>query len=212
MILVLDNYDSFVHNLARYVRLAGFETKVVRSDAIDVAGVVELKPEAIVLSPGPGVPATAGCCVELVRHFGDVLPILGVCLGHQAIVQALGGHVVRAAEPFHGRTSAICHEGTGLFTGTLSPLTVCRYHSLIAEMKTLPECLRATAWTDDGVIMAIEHRTRSIFGVQFHPEAILTEAGQLIVNNFCQIVRGASSPGPPSDLKSNLDAGLDRFG
>ena len=188
MILVLDNYDSFVQNLARYVRLAGFETQVVRSDAIDAAGVVALRPEALVLSPGPGVPAAAGCCVELVRRFSDELPILGVCLGHQAIVEALGGRVIRAPEPLHGRTTGIHHDGGSLFAGAPSPLTVCRYHSLIAEAETLPECLRATAWTDDGLVMAVEHCTRPVYGVQFHPEAILTEAGQLLVNNFCRIV------------------------
>ena len=191
MILVLDNYDSFVHNLARYVRIAGFETKVVRSDAIGAAGVADLKPEAIVLSPGPGVPTSAGCCVDVVRQFNEKLPILGVCLGHQAIVEALGGCVVRAGEPFHGRTSVILHEGDGLFAGAPSPLTVCRYHSLIAEAETLPECLRSTAWTDDGAVMAVEHRTQPVYGVQFHPEAILTEAGQLLVNNFAQVVRRA---------------------
>jgi anthranilate synthase component 2 len=188
MILVLDNYDSFVHNLARYVRLAGFETDVVRSDAIDAAGVAALRPQALVLSPGPGVPASAGCCVELVRHFSDKLPILGVCLGHQAIVEALGGRVIRAPEPLHGRTSMIRHDGAGLFAGAPSSLTVCRYHSLVAETDSLPECLHATAWTDDGVIMAVEHHTRPVYGVQFHPEAILTEAGQLLINNFCQVI------------------------
>lgn len=189
MILVLDNYDSFVHNLARYVRLAGFETLVVRSDAIDAAGVAALRPEALVLSPGPGVPASAGCCIELVRYFSEVLPILGVCLGHQAIVEAFGGHVVRAPEPLHGRTSIIRHDGAGLFAGAPSPLTVCRYHSLVGEAGTLPECLRATALTDDGVIMAVEHATRPVYGVQFHPEAILTEAGHLLINNFCCEIR-----------------------
>lgn len=186
MILVLDNYDSFVHNLARCVRLAGFETEVVRSDAIDAAGVTSLRPEALVLSPGPGVPASAGCCVELVRHFIDELPILGVCLGHQAIIEAFGGRVVRAPEPMHGRSSTIRHDGVGLFAEAPSPLTVCRYHSLVGEVETLPECLRVTAWTDDGVIMAVEHHTRPVYGVQFHPEAILTEAGQLLINNFCR--------------------------
>ncbi|QDV74142.1 anthranilate synthase component II [Botrimarina mediterranea] len=189
MILVLDNYDSFVHNLARYVRLAGYETQVVRSDAIDADGVAALSPEALVLSPGPGTPANAGCCVELVRQFSDTLPILGVCLGHQAIVEAFGGRVVRTAEPLHGRTSLIRHDCGKLFAGAPSPLTVCRYHSLIAEAETLPDCLRATAWTDDGVVMAVEHRSRPIFGVQFHPEAILTEAGQLLIRNFCGAIR-----------------------
>lgn len=188
MILVLDNYDSFVHNLARYVRLAGFDTLVIRSDAIDAAGVAALRPQALVLSPGPGVPASAGCCLDLVCHFSEELPILGVCLGHQAIVEAFGGRVVRAPEPLHGRTSMIRHDGVGLFAGAPSPLTVCRYHSLVADTETLPVCLRATALTDDGVVMAVEHRTRPVYGVQFHPEAILTEAGQLLINNFCRVI------------------------
>jgi anthranilate synthase/aminodeoxychorismate synthase-like glutamine amidotransferase len=186
MILVLDNYDSFVHNLARYLRLAGGETKVIRSDEIDADGVALLRPRALVLSPGPGAPAEAGCCVEVVRRFFDELPILGVCLGHQAIVEALGGRVVRAAEPLHGQTSFIRHKGAGLFVGTPSPLEVCRYHSLVAASETLPPDLVSTAWTDDGLVMAVEHRTRPVYGVQFHPEAILTEAGQLLINNFCR--------------------------
>ena len=190
MIIVIDNYDSFVHNLARFVRLAGFDTHVIRSDSVDAAGIAALRPEALVLSPGPGVPHDAGCCMDLVRYFSEQLPILGVCLGHQAIVEALGGRVSLAPVPLHGRTSVIRHDGAGLFAGAASPLTVCRYHSLVAEAETLPECLRATAWTDDGLVMAVEHRTRPVYGVQFHPEAILTEAGQLLINNFCGIVRG----------------------
>lgn len=190
MILVLDNYDSFVHNLARHVRLAGCETRVVRSDAIDAAGVEALGPEAVVLSPGPGSPADAGCCVEVVRRLHAAMPLLGVCLGHQAIVEALGGRVVRSREPMHGRTSSIRHGGTGVFAGAPNPMTVCRYHSLIAESESLPEELAATAWTDDGVVMAVEHRTRPVFGVQFHPEAILTESGQRLIDNFCRLVRG----------------------
>ncbi len=184
MILVLDNYDSFVHNLARYVRLAGGETLVLRSDEVDLHRIAALRPEALVLSPGPGVPADAGCCVDVVRRFVEELPILGVCLGHQVIVEALGGRVVRAAEPFHGQTSVIGHVGAGLFAGAPSPLEVCRYHSLAVEADTLPPVLTPTAWTEDGLVMAVEHRTRPVYGVQFHPEAILTQAGQLLISNF----------------------------
>ncbi|QDT68598.1 Aminodeoxychorismate synthase component 2 [Planctomycetes bacterium MalM25] len=184
MILVIDNYDSFVHNLARLVRLTGRETAVVRNDAIDPRQIAERLPEAIVLSPGPGTPAEAGCCVEVVRRFDGVIPLLGVCLGHQAIVEALGGAVARAPEPLHGRTSLVRHEGEGLFAGLPSPMTVCRYHSLAAEEGTLPEGLEATAWSDDGVVMAVERRGTPTFGVQFHPEAILTEHGQRLIDNF----------------------------
>ncbi len=184
MILVIDNYDSFVHNLARLVRLAGRETRVVRNDALDADQVERLRPEAVVLSPGPGAPAQAGCCVEVVRRFDGQVPLLGVCLGHQAIVEALGGAVVRAPEPLHGRTSSIRHRGEGLFAGLPSPMTVCRYHSLAAEGEALPGGLEMTAWTEEGVVMAVERRDAPTFGVQFHPEAILTEHGQPLIENF----------------------------
>lgn len=185
MILVLDNYDSFVHNLARLVRLAGRATHVVRSDAIDAAGVASLAPEAVILSPGPGAPADAGCCVEVVRRLGATIPMLGVCLGHQAIVEALGGVVARAPRPMHGRTSLVRHDGTGLFAGLPSPMRACRYHSLAAT--ELPAELKATAFSDDGVVMAVAHRDLPVHGVQFHPEAILTEGGGRLVENFCRL-------------------------
>lgn len=184
MILVLDNYDSFVHNLARLVRLAGRETHVVRSDEIDTHGIDRLGPDAIVISPGPGRPSEAGCSVAAVQAFAPRLPILGVCLGHQAIVEAFGGRVVLAKECFHGRTSAITHRGAGLFAGVPSPLTVCRYHSLVGEPDTLPDELAITACTTDGEVMAVAHRELPLFGVQFHPEAILTEHGQRLIDNF----------------------------
>lgn len=188
MILVIDNYDSFVHNLARLVRLSGRETRVVRNDAIDLDQLERDRPEAIVLSPGPGEPVDAGCCIEVVRRFSGELPLLGVCLGHQAIVEAFGGAVVRAPEPLHGRTSSIRHGGEGLFNGLPSPMTVCRYHSLAAEAETLPEGLEATAWSDDGVVMAIERVGTPTYGVQFHPEAILTEHGQRLIENFVRLI------------------------
>lgn len=189
MILVIDNYDSFVHNLARLVRLAGAETEVVRHDAIDTAGIESLRPEALVISPGPGEPRDAGCSVEAVRRLGERLPILGVCLGQQAIVEAFGGRVSRAPEPRHGHTSPVRHGGTGLFVGVPTPLTVCRYHSLAADEAALPNELQPTARSDDGVVMAIEHTRLPIHGVQFHPEAILTESGQLLVDNFVRIAK-----------------------
>lgn len=188
MILVIDNYDSFVHNLARLVRLTGRETRVVRNDEVGPEGVERLRPKAIVLSPGPGAPASAGCSVRLVQRLHRRVPMLGVCLGHQAIVEALGGAVVRAPEPLHGRTSAIEHNGEGLFAGAPRPMTVCRYHSLAAEATTLPSELEPTAWSDDGVVMAVAHRELPVYGVQFHPEAILTEGGAALIANFCGMV------------------------
>jgi anthranilate synthase component II len=184
VILLIDNYDSFVHNLARYLQRLGQETLVVRNDATTVAEVRRLKPEAIVISPGPCTPAEAGCSVEIVKQLGGDIPILGVCLGHQAIAAALGGRIVRAPEPRHGRTSQIEHSGAGLFAGLPSPMTVCRYHSLVVEPATLPSELRAIAHTADGVIMALHHAERPIYGVQFHPEATLTSHGYQLLANF----------------------------
>lgn len=191
MILVIDNYDSFVHNLARLVRLAGAETEVVRNDAIDATTLEKRRPAAVVISPGPGEPRDAGCSVEAVRRLGGSVPILGVCLGHQAIVEAYGGRVSRAPVPRHGHTSVLRHSGDGLFAGVPSPLTVCRYHSLAAETDELPDELRPTAHSEDGVLMAVEHHERPVFGVQFHPEAILTESGQLLIDNFVRIAKGS---------------------
>jgi anthranilate synthase component II len=183
MILLIDNYDSFVHNLARYLQRLGQETLVVRNDATTVAEVRRLDPAAIVISPGPCTPAEAGCSVEIVQKLGEI-PILGVCLGHQAIAAAFGGRIVRAPEPRHGRTSTINHEGAGLFADLPSPMTVCRYHSLVVEPASLSGELCATAHTDDGVVMALEHEVLPIFGVQFHPEATLTSHGYQLLANF----------------------------
>lgn len=187
MLLLIDNYDSFVHNLARYFRRLGQETYVVRNDAIDVAGVRRLAPRAIVISPGPCSPAEAGCSLELIREFVDNTPILGVCLGHQAIAAALGGKIVRASEPMHGRTSQVTHGGSGIFAGVPKPLTVCRYHSLVVDEDSLPNCLEVTARTASRVVMALAHRTRPVVGVQFHPESILTEGGFRLLANFLQL-------------------------
>jgi anthranilate synthase component 2 len=187
MILLIDNYDSFVHNLARYLVRLGAETRVMRNDELNVAEIRRLNPQAIVISPGPCTPAEAGCSVEVVRELHRDVPILGVCLGHQALAAAFGGAVIRAAEPRHGRTSPIEHDGNGLFTGLPSPLTVCRYHSLIIDEATLPPALRVTARTPDGVIMAVQHATVPLFGLQFHPEATLTEHGYAMLANFLRL-------------------------
>lgn len=187
MLLLIDNYDSFVYNLARYFEELGCETKVVRNDAIDVDGVRALDPRAIVISPGPCTPNEAGVSVELIRLLSDSIPILGVCLGHQAIAAALGGEVIRACEPVHGRTSYIDHAETGLFKGIPSPLRVARYHSLIVDEASLPKELVVTARTDDMIPMALKHRSFPLFGVQFHPESVLTQHGRTLLANFAQI-------------------------
>jgi len=187
MILLIDNYDSFVHNQARYFRRLGAATQVVRNDAIDVAGIRKLKPQAVVLSPGPCTPAEAGCSLAVVRELAGEIPLLGVCLGHQAIGAALGGRIIRAAQPMHGRTSEITHASQGLFETLSSPLTVGRYHSLVIDPQTLPADLEVTAQTADGTIMAVAHRHRPLWGVQFHPESILTEGGYTLLANFLRL-------------------------
>ncbi len=187
MILLIDNYDSFVYNLARYFERLGQSTVVARNDAIDAQGAAELAPRAIVLSPGPCTPNEAGCSLDIVRQLAGRVPILGVCLGHQAIGAALGGRVVRASEPMHGRASCVFHEGKSIFAGLPSPFSACRYHSLVVERATLPDCLEATAWTDDGTLMALAHRELPIVGVQFHPESILTDRGYSLLAAFLRL-------------------------
>jgi anthranilate synthase/aminodeoxychorismate synthase-like glutamine amidotransferase len=187
MILLIDNYDSFVHNLARYLRRLGQETLVVRNDAVSAAEALDLRPKAIILSPGPCTPHQAGCTLDLVRCATDNVPFLGVCLGHQTIGAAFGGKIVRAGEPMHGRASQIQHQGTGIFAGLPNPLSVGRYHSLIVEESSLSGDLEVTARTDDGVIMALAHRRRPVFGVQFHPESILTDGGYRLLANFLRL-------------------------
>jgi len=201
VILLIDNYDSFVHNLARYVRRLGSDTCVVRNDAVDAAEIRRLKPCAIILSPGPCAPAQAGCSLEVVRELYDETPILGICLGHQAIAEAFGGKVVRSPVPVHGRTAEIRHDGTRLFAGLPSPLRVARYHSLCAEVGSLPTCLRSTAMSEDGLVMALEHVERPVFGVQFHPESVLTEGGYRLLANFLTL---AGVP-PAADLPTLAD-------
>lgn len=187
MILLLDNYDSFVHNLARYFRRLGCETEVIRSDQVDVSSCCALAPDAVVLSPGPKGPRETGCSIELIHQLPDQTPVLGVCLGHQAIAVAFGGDVVRCG-PRHGMSSLISHQGTDLFSGIPSPMRVGRYHSLAVDPATLPGELQITATSDDGVMMGLRHRTRPLFGVQFHPESVLTDDGLVLLSNFVKLV------------------------
>ncbi|HXQ10322.1 MAG TPA: aminodeoxychorismate/anthranilate synthase component II [Caulobacteraceae bacterium] len=187
MILVIDNYDSFTYNLVHYLNELGADTRVVRNDAIGAADAIASRPEAVLLSPGPCTPNEAGVCLELIGSAPDALPILGVCLGCQAIGQAFGGDVIHAKTLMHGKTSAIHHNGGGLFAGLPNPFTATRYHSLAVARDTLPDVLEVTAWTDDGEIMAIRHRDRPVFGVQFHPESIATEGGHDLLANFLDL-------------------------
>ncbi len=205
VILLVDNYDSFVHNLARYVERLGHETRVVRNDGIDAAGVWDLRPAAVLLSPGPCAPVQAGCSLEIVRELTGRLPILGVCLGHQAIAEALGGRVVRAREPMHGRASPVFHDGMGPFAGLPNPFDACRYHSLAVEEASLPESLRVTARTADGVVMALQHRTHLTVGWQFHPESILTEHGYRLLAGFLRQA-GLETPDRLPSLADELAA------
>ncbi len=193
MILLVDNYDSFVFNLARYFERLGQSTVVVRNDAVTIEGIAAQGPDAIVLSPGPCTPQEAGGSIEIVRHFASSVPILGICLGHQAIGAALGGRVVRAAEPVHGRTSPIHHNEQGVFAGLPNPLVASRYHSLAVERASLPESLQVTAWTADQEVMAVAHRDWPVVGVQFHPESILTDVGYRLLAGFLRL---ASLPVP----------------
>ncbi|MEX2527694.1 MAG: aminodeoxychorismate/anthranilate synthase component II [Gemmatimonadota bacterium] len=187
MILVVDNFDSFVHNLARYIRLEGGETRVVRADVLTREMMRELVPERVVLSPGPGVPGAAGISLETTDLVPPGLPILGVCLGHQCLAQAMGGRVATSLHPTHGRASLIHHGGTGLFTGLPNPFPGGRYHSLSVEPDTLPTHLLAEAWTDHGEIMAFRHVDRPVWGLQFHPESVLTPNGGMILANFLRL-------------------------
>jgi len=184
MILVIDNYDSFTYNLVQYLGELGAELRVVRNDAVDADGVAALAPERIVISPGPGTPDDAGVSLSLIRRLGERTPILGVCLGHQAIGQAFGGTVARAKAQMHGKTSDIRHDGRGVFAGLSNPLTATRYHSLVILPHTVPAELEVTAWAEDGEIMGVRHRRWPVEGVQFHPESILTVEGKRLLGNF----------------------------
>jgi para-aminobenzoate synthetase component 2 len=187
VILLLDNYDSFTYNLAQYLGELGCTLEVHRNDRISVEQIVRRKPERIVISPGPCTPQEAGISVELIKELSEEFPILGVCLGHQAIGAAFGGKIVRAPKLFHGKTSEIKHDGKGIFRSVENPLTATRYHSLIVERKSLPQELVVTAETKDGVIMGLRHRKYKVEGVQFHPESVLTETGKQILKNFLEL-------------------------
>jgi anthranilate synthase/aminodeoxychorismate synthase-like glutamine amidotransferase len=203
MILLIDNYDSFTFNLVHYLGDLGAECEVRRNDTLTPAEALALRPDAIVLSPGPCTPNEAGICLELVKAAAGKIPLLGVCLGHQAIGQAFGGNVVRAPEPVHGKTSPIHHAGTDVFAGLPDPFTATRYHSLIVARETLPDCLEITAWTTDGIIMGLRHKTLPVFGVQFHPESIATSHGHEILKGFLSFARGAGGAATRKALNIN---------
>jgi anthranilate synthase component 2 len=191
MFLLIDNYDSFVYNLRHYLGELGAEVVVKRNDAMTVEAALALRPQGIVISPGPSDPDRAGICLDLIRRAGN-LPILGVCLGHQAIGQVFGGNVVRAPQPMHGKLSAIRHGGTGLFAGLPNPFEATRYHSLIVDRASWPNSLTITAETADGIVMGLQHRERPVHGVQFHPESIASTGGHQLLGNFLRLATGAS--------------------
>ncbi|MDK2888938.1 MAG: para-aminobenzoate synthetase component [Thermoanaerobacter sp.] len=184
MVIMIDNYDSFVYNLVQYLQELGQEVRVFRNDRVTLEEMEALSPSHIVISPGPCTPDEAGISLAAIKHFAGRIPILGVCLGHQAIGQAFGGRVVRAGRPMHGKTSLVYHDGTGIYRGLPNPFAAARYHSLLVERETLPDCLTITAQTDQGEIMGLRHREYPVEGVQFHPESILTMVGKKLLANF----------------------------
>ncbi len=184
MILLIDNYDSFTYNLVQLLEQMDQVVNVFRNDQIDMAGIEGLKPSALMVSPGPGTPADSGISIEAIGHLGSKIPVLGVCLGHQAIAVAFGGRVIRANRIMHGKTSRIFHDGRTIYRDLANPFEAVRYHSLIVERDSLPQCLEISAWTEQGEIMGLRHRKYRIEGVQFHPESILTEAGKNLLQNF----------------------------
>ncbi len=200
MLVLIDNYDSFTYNLVHFLGELGTTSEVIRNDKITADEVIKMKPKAIVLSPGPCTPNEAGICLDLIEKAGSKIPLLGVCLGHQAIGQAYGGKVIRAPEPMHGKLSTITHTDKGVFKGLPPRVEVTRYHSLIVERKSLPDCLEVNAETSDGVIMGLMHKTHPVHGVQFHPESIASEQGHALLANFLEIAglsprrRNASRP------------------
>jgi anthranilate synthase/aminodeoxychorismate synthase-like glutamine amidotransferase len=192
MLLMIDNYDSFTYHLVQYFGELGEEVKVVRNDEIDVPGIEKLKPESIVISPGPCTPNEAGISLAVLERLAGKYPILGVCLGHQAMGQAFGGRVIRAKNVMHGKTSQIHHDGKTIFSGVPDPFTATRYHSLIVERETLPDSMEISAWTDAGEIMGLRHKRHLVEGVQFHPESILTQVGKDLLKNFLKRVKSAA--------------------
>ena len=189
MLLMIDNYDSFTYNLVQYLRELGEEVVVYRNDKITPAEIETLKPRRLVISPGPCTPNEAGVSVDAIRHFAGKLPILGVCLGHQSIGQAFGGRIVRAERLMHGKTSPVFHDNRELFNGLPNPFDATRYHSLLVERSSFPECLEITAWTEEDEIMGLRHRTLPVWGMQFHPESILTVTGMDMLRNFLEMTR-----------------------
>jgi anthranilate synthase/aminodeoxychorismate synthase-like glutamine amidotransferase len=195
-VLVIDNYDSFTYNLVQYLGELGARLTVHKNDAIDVARIRAMAPDAVLISPGPCTPNEAGISLDVLRELGPVLPILGVCLGHQALGQAYGGRVVRAGRLMHGKTSPILHDGRTLFEGLPSPFEATRYHSLLVERSSLPDCLEVSAWTAEGEIMGLRHRHHAVEGVQFHPESVLTTEGKRLVYNWLRrVARAPVNPG-----------------
>ncbi len=188
-VLLVDNYDSFVYNLVQELGELGADPVVYRNDAIDVAGIRRERPDAVLISPGPGRPEDAGISMAVIGELAGELPILGVCLGHQAIGQVFGGTVVRASRLMHGKTSEVVHDGTGIFTGLPQPFVATRYHSLVVAPESVPDTLEVTATTNDGVVMGLRHRLLPVEGVQFHPESILTPSGPTLLGNFLSLVR-----------------------
>ena len=206
MILLIDNYDSFVHNLARYFQRLGQPAEVRRNTDVNVSRIRALRPDALVISPGPCTPREAGCSLAVVRELCGKIPILGVCLGHQAIAEAMGGRIVRANEPIHGRTSWIRHDGRGVFADLPNPIVGCRYHSLVEEA-SLPECLEVSARTSDGTVMGLRHRELPLVGLQFHPESILTNHGYSLLAAFLRLA-GLSVPAELPQLEGELQRGV----
>jgi anthranilate synthase/aminodeoxychorismate synthase-like glutamine amidotransferase len=206
-ILLIDNYDSFTYNLYQYLGELDADVRVARNDALTIDEALGSGPRAIVISPGPGTPDDAGISLELIRRAAGRVPVLGVCLGHQALGQAFGGKVVRAPSLMHGKTSEIHHDGRSVFAGLPRPFTATRYHSLVVARETVPDCLEVSAWTEDGVVMGLRHREHALEGVQFHPESILTGAGKDLLRNFL-----SSTPHPHSPLQSPRGGGGDRRG
>ena len=184
MLLLIDNYDSFTYNLYQYLSELGQDVKVIRNNKITLDEIEIMSPERIVISPGPSTPLQAGISNDVIRYFGSRLPILGVCLGHQCIGYAYGGHIFQAKQIMHGKSSLIHHDNTGVFTGLPNPLSAIRYHSLVVKRDTLPDCLEITAWTDDGTIMGLRHKKYPVAGIQFHPESFMTQSGKELLKNF----------------------------
>ena len=192
MILLLDNYDSFTYNIYQYMSELGAEVKVIRNDKISLSEIKDLNPEKIVVSPGPCTPQKAGISNDVIKTFGENIPVLGVCLGHQCIGESFGGIVMGAGEIMHGKTSLIHHDGKGVFLGIPSPFMAIRYHSLVIQNETLPDELEVSAWTDNGIIMGVRHKSLPVEGIQFHPESIMTEYGKELLSNFLKINKDLS--------------------